>query len=270
MFFAAQEMHVAQLEPNGRRERALAGLAALAAHLLLLALLLLSLVHQVVPAGPKTPPTVIVDVVGEPLQTVSVAPPSPRQVRVAPVTAIAPEIAIQPETRVSPSPSAAPVTAPATSTLETAMAMASSGGVTGAATRANGAGGGGAGGYDINAYLARVAAHIQRYLRLPYLPSGSVRNSNPQVLVHLIWRRDGMVEKVEVARSSDHSRIDDAAIAAVERAQPLPPIPAELKGERINGRIPVLFIYRWVPPDLQASQPLQQPTTPVSVVQSKE
>ena len=80
----------------------------------------------------------------------------------------------------------------------------------------------------------------------------------PQVLVHLVWRRDGTVVVSEVARSSDHSRIDDAAVDAIRRAQPLPPFPPELRGESINGRIPVLFIYRFVPPQAApAAQPAQ-------------
>ena len=268
-FFAINEMHVARLEPNDRRQHAIAGLAALAAHLLLVAFLLLGLVHQTVTTSPKAAPTTMVSVFNQ-TQTASLAPPTPKQVRMAPVTALQPEIVIQPEPRVSPSASAAPVAAPATSTLDTAIAMPPSGGGSAAGARVSGTGGGGAGGYDISAYLARVAAHIQRYLRLPYLPSASVRNSNPMVVVHLVWTRDGMVEKVEVMRSSDHSRVDDAAVAAVQRAQPLPPFPQELKGERINGRIPILFIYRWIPPDLQAAKPVQQPTTPPALVQVKD
>jgi protein TonB len=268
--FSTQEMHTAQLEHGGGRERALAGLAALAAHALLAVILLLGLVHQVVKTKPKVAPTLMVNVFNARTQTASPAPPSPKQVHVAPVTAMQPEIVIQAETRISPTPTASPVSVTATSTLATAMAMAPSGGAIGAGPRASGAGGGGAGGYDISAYLARVAAHIQGYLRLPYLPSGSVRNSNPTVMIHLIWTRDGRVAKVEVMKSSEHSRIDEAAVAAVERAQPLPPFPPELKGERINGRIPVMFIYRWIPPDLQAPKPVQQPTSPTSVVQSQE
>jgi protein TonB len=269
-FFAVNEMHVAGLEANGRRQRAVAGLAALAAHVLLATFLLFGLVHQAVSTAPKAPPTTMVDVFDNQTRTVSLAPPTPKQVRIAPVTAMQPEIVIQPEARATPSSSAAPAATPATSALDTAIALPPSGGGAGAGTRASGSGSGGAGGYDISAYLARVAAHIQRYLRLPYLPSASVRNSNPMVVVHLVWTRDGMVEKVEVMRSSDHSRIDDAAIAAVQRAQPLPPFPSELKGERINGRIPVLFIYRWIPPDLQAPSQQPQPSAPSAVVQSKE
>lgn len=241
-FFPAHERREARSGSADGRQRLAAGLVALAAQGLLAALLLPGTVHHTVPP-PQGPPVVMLDVSGHPVPPAPVAPPLPRPVHVAPVTVKAPDITIQPEARAAPDP--VPEGTAATSTLASAMAVAPSG--AGAGAGAATAGGGG-GGFDINPYLARVAAHIQGYLRLPYLPSRSVQLSMPQVIVHMVWRHDGTVELAEVARSSGHSRIDEAAVEAVVRAQPLPPFPPELKGERINGVIPVLFVYRWARP----------------------
>lgn len=257
-FFPAHEMHEIRSDAWGKRERLVASLVALAAHTLLAALLLLSAVHKMV--APPEAPVVMADLsTTGPKHFAPIMPPVVQKLRVRPVTVMEPEIVIQPEMRTTTTPSPAPAIAtPAPSSLESTWATAAPGGAPGAGATTGAASGGGAGGFDINAYLARVAAHIQRYLRLPYMPSASVRNSMPQVLVHLVWRRDGTVVVSEVARSSDHSRIDDAAVDAIRRAQPLPPFPPELRGESINGRIPVLFIYRFVPPQAApTAQPAQ-------------
>lgn len=246
---------------RARRDFALAGLMVLAAHGVFLLLLLFSLAHQIVPP-PEGPALVMADL---PRQAATpVAPAMPMRVRVAAVTVTAPDFTVQPNERLAPLSASASTLA--TSMLASATATPSGGAPAAGIGSASGAGGGG-GGFDINAYLARVAAHIQRYLRLPYLPSRSVQLSMPEVLVHLVWRRDGTVELAEVARSSDHSRVDDAAVAAVWRAQPLPPFPPELKGEHINGRIPVLFIYRYVRPMVQVAQPAPPvPSPPVQAI----
>jgi protein TonB len=271
-FFPAHKIHETHLEPGGKRERLVASLVALAAHALLVLLLLLSAVHAIV-TPPSESPVVLADLSSGPPHREPMTPPTVQKLHIAPVTVTAPEITIQPEARTAVEPSPAPATmTPTPSSAESAWSTAASGGAPGAGAGTGAAAGGGAGGFDINPYLARVAAHIQHYLRLPYMPSASVRNSTPQVLVHLVWRRDGTVMILEVAHSSDHSRIDDAAVDAIRRAQPLPPFPPELRGESINGRIPVLFIYRFVSPQaIQVAQPVPPQSAPAAQpAQSKE
>jgi protein TonB len=240
-FFPAHDIHDAHL--SGRRERLVASLVALAAHIVLVALLLLSAVHEIV-TPPYEPPVVMADLSSSPRHLEPMTPPSVQKLHVTPVTVTAPEITIQPETRTAPEPSPAPATAsPAPSSAESSWSTAASGGAPGAATGTGAAAGGGAGGFDITPYLARVAAHIQLFLRMP---TTLVRPGSLKVVVHLIWRRDGTVDLAEVPQTSGHSRYDDAAVEAVKRAQPLPPFPQELRGERINGVIPMVFNLRLV------------------------
>ena len=245
-FFAAHEIHTIPLAPQDKRQRLAASLLALTAQGLLLGLLLFGAVHSIVTTPPQ-PVVVMADLSAKPRPLAPMAPPDPIKVHVAPATALAPEIEIQPEAKPAPvpTPAPAPQTTVATAT-ESAWSTAASGGAPGAGTKTGAASGGGGGGYDINPYLARVAAHIQGYLRLPYMPSGGGQTQAPKVAVHMIWQRDGMVMKAEVSSSSGNDKVDQAAVDAVLRAQPLPPFPTELAGERINGLIPVTFVYRWV------------------------
>jgi protein TonB len=242
-FFPAHEMHDIPLEPGGGRQRLAASLVALAAHALLVALLLLSAMHEIVTPPPE-PPVVMADLSSRPPHPEPMPPPEVQKFHVRPVTVTAPEITIQPEARTAPEPSPISTAAtPTPSSTQSTWSIAASGGAPGAGAATGAATGGGAGGFDINPYLARVAAHIQRFMRMP---TTLVRPGNLKVIVHLIWRRDGTVDLAEVPQTSGHPRYDAAAVEAVRRAQPLPPFPQELRDERINGVIPMVFNLRLV------------------------
>ncbi len=53
-------------------------------------------------------------------------------------------------------------------------------------------------------------------------------------------RRDGTVTDIEVAASSGHVELDDAAINTIKRAEPLPRIPTNLP-DSLNIAIPMAF-----------------------------
>jgi TonB family protein len=55
-------------------------------------------------------------------------------------------------------------------------------------------------------------------------------------------RRDGTVQSAEIAKSSGRPALDREARAMIQRAGRLPPMPAEMKGETLNGVIgPITF-----------------------------
>ena len=54
-------------------------------------------------------------------------------------------------------------------------------------------------------------------------------------------RRDGRIDRLEVARSSGHDGLDQAAVDILRKAQPLPPIPDRMGVARVDGELPVNF-----------------------------
>ncbi len=238
-FFPAHEMHGFALDPKDQRPRLYASLAVLATHAGLILILLLGVARQVVVPQEKEPPVVMADLSSKPVPVPDVAPPVPK-VKPATVTAMVPDITVQPETRVAPQPTPAPAaqTSPASSTLASAPSMAPSGTSAGSGASAGAAAGGGGGGYDINPYLARVAAHIQMFLRYP---TGAGRMGTGIVRIHLVFLPDGTVVRADIYGSSGNPVLDTAALNAVLRAKPVPPFPPELKLDHINGVIPILL-----------------------------
>jgi protein TonB len=53
--------------------------------------------------------------------------------------------------------------------------------------------------------------------------------------------RNGKVLSYSIERTSEHEVLDEAALAMIERAQPLPPLPDDVPGESIELIIPANF-----------------------------
>lgn len=263
-FFTPGEWHAIAQQPQDQRARAAAGLLTLGIQGLLVLLFLAGIIHEAGVVVSHTAPTVMVSIekgTGRTASHDASEAPAVRQMHVAPITVKEPEITIQPEPRPAPVPAPtntatppvtnapAPTNQPATSLATAADSTnaaqsgggGGNGGGVGAAAASGAGGGGGAGGYDINPYLARVAAYIQSHLHNMVISSGAVLDHDIKPVVHLVWRRDGTVEKVEIYRSSNLTAPDKEAVAAVIRSQPLPPFPQDMPGERVNGLIPILF-----------------------------
>ncbi len=56
--------------------------------------------------------------------------------------------------------------------------------------------------------------------------------------------RKGRVVSMSIARSSGYRALDDEVLALLERAQPLPPPPAEVPGDPLELMGPVDFFIR--------------------------
>lgn len=88
-------------------------------------------------------------------------------------------------------------------------------------------------------YRRQLLAHIRLYRRYPDAPSPERNGGAVQLLFGL--SRDGAVTDVRIVRTSGVSALDEAAVATVLRAQPLPPIPAPLP-DRLTVQLPVSFM----------------------------
>ncbi|OPF91401.1 hypothetical protein I8G32_01377 [Rhodopseudomonas palustris] len=88
------------------------------------------------------------------------------------------------------------------------------------------------------AFQRTLLSHIARFRQYP----NEAKRLRTQGVVRLIFamRRDGSVNQMTVATSSGSVILDEAAIATVRRAEPLPRIPAELP-DNLNISVPVAF-----------------------------
>lgn len=91
---------------------------------------------------------------------------------------------------------------------------------------------------EVLAYRARLEAHLARYRVYP----ASARRAREQgvVVLRLLMNGRGQVIDVWVESSSGVTSIDDEALAAATRAEPLPSFPAGWP-ERMSIAIPVKF-----------------------------
>jgi protein TonB len=108
--------------------------------------------------------------------------------------------------------------APEKSTGTSAEAPAGTEGQNGTGTTANDSVGDGDRSNRYGIYLEKMRRQIQRHVENPGLLSRDYRT----VLV-LRVRKDGSVERIEIAQSSGDSTLDRKAVRAVEKAQPFDP-----------------------------------------------
>jgi periplasmic protein TonB len=90
-----------------------------------------------------------------------------------------------------------------------------------------------------NAYLARVAGHLKRFVRYPM----EARGASGIVLVRFELDREGKVIGSQVKKSSGSPILDRAAIAILQRANPFPPFPSA-KPEAQDSYVAPVEFYR--------------------------
>lgn len=95
-----------------------------------------------------------------------------------------------------------------------------------------------AGGIHSDSWQARVLARLENYRSYP--PGARARREQGVAQLQLRVDRQGRVLSARLQRSSGHGELDQAALATVRRAQPLPPIPPELPAE-LELLVPVEF-----------------------------
>lgn len=95
------------------------------------------------------------------------------------------------------------------------------------------------GGDTAAGWHGRVMAHLDRHKKYP--PAAKMMKREGRVHIHLMVDRNGEVLAVSVARGAGFKAFDDEAVAVVKRAQPLPPPPSELEGDRIPVNMSINF-----------------------------
>jgi protein TonB len=91
-------------------------------------------------------------------------------------------------------------------------------------------------------FQALLLAHLERHMRYPR--TAQMRNQHGTAHLRLVMDRSGRVIEAMIARSAGYAVLDREALATVERAQPLPAMPAELGLDRLDVIVPMEFKLR--------------------------
>ena len=91
-------------------------------------------------------------------------------------------------------------------------------------------------------YHARLRAWLERHKRYPR--QARRRREQGVVVLRFVVDRAGRVLDLGVEGTSGHPRLDEAALAMVRRAQPLPEMPPEMRESRAEHVLPVRFALR--------------------------
>lgn len=102
-----------------------------------------------------------------------------------------------------------------------------------------GSAGSGAGNAAVSNYPGKVASRLRRALRYPKSALGGSRSGQAQVAFTVT--ANGQAVSIRIVGSSGSPALDQAAVDAVKRASPFPPIPAEAGRAQWPFAVPVLF-----------------------------
>ena len=87
-----------------------------------------------------------------------------------------------------------------------------------------------------------LLGRLQRAKRYP--EAARERGEQGVATVTFTMDRGGRVLAVSIVRSSNSPLLDEGAAAMIRRAEPLPPVPAEVAGTTVTLTIPVSFSLR--------------------------
>lgn len=91
-------------------------------------------------------------------------------------------------------------------------------------------------------YLARLQARLARYKTYPR--AAQLAREEGTVLLRFVVARDGAVLSWRIERGSGFDSLDRQVEVMIERAAPLPPMPDDLSGDRLDVVLPVQFALR--------------------------
>ena len=94
----------------------------------------------------------------------------------------------------------------------------------------------------VPSWQGAVLAHLEKHKRYPR----AAQSRRQQGVGHVAFTidRQGAVLALRLHKSSGHDSLDQETLDLLHRAQPLPPPPADLPGERIELLVPVQFHLR--------------------------
>ncbi|HEY0265465.1 MAG TPA: energy transducer TonB [Rhizomicrobium sp.] len=90
-----------------------------------------------------------------------------------------------------------------------------------------------------DSFLGRLLAQLNRFKQYPR----SARQAHIEgvVMLHFVMDANGRVTSYEIAKSSGRPVLDAEALALIQRAQPLPSIPADFPTRTLDAVVPIEF-----------------------------
>jgi TonB family protein len=95
-------------------------------------------------------------------------------------------------------------------------------------------------GVDFRPYLLQVLAAVRRNWFAVY-PEAARLGQRGQVVMQFAISKQGAVPKIVFSTESGAKALDQAAVAAISASNPLPPLPAEFKGDRVVLQMTFLY-----------------------------
>jgi protein TonB len=90
-----------------------------------------------------------------------------------------------------------------------------------------------------DAYLGRLLGQLNRHKQYPFAARRA--RITGVVMLHFVMDAQGKVLSFEIAKSSGHAVLDAEALALIQRAQPLPALPADFPTRTLDAIVPVEF-----------------------------
>jgi protein TonB len=91
-------------------------------------------------------------------------------------------------------------------------------------------------------YLGVLLARLNRFKQYP--PQARAAHIQGVVMLHFVLDRSGRLLSAQIAKSSGRPALDREALALIARAEPLPPMPPAMGGERLDAIVPIAFSLR--------------------------
>lgn len=95
-------------------------------------------------------------------------------------------------------------------------------------------------GVDFKPYLIKILASVRRNW-FAVIPESAKLGRRGRVVIQFAISRDGSVPKLVIVTPSGTEALDRAAVAGISASNPLPPLPAEFRGEQV--RLQFTFLY---------------------------
>jgi protein TonB len=165
------------------------------------------------------PPVLMVHIDTPKKEKLDLAVPPPALLRPTVITAPPPEVEIQ------VAPHAMAASPPVADALPPAIAAP-------VALRGQGEG--------RESFLGRLLAQLNRFKHYP--PEARKAHIEGVVMLHFVMDEGGHVTRAEIAKSSGRPALDKEALALIERAQPLPALPADFPTRTLDAVVPIEFL----------------------------
>lgn len=94
----------------------------------------------------------------------------------------------------------------------------------------------------VDEYLAQLSRHLSRFYEYPRRARRLGQEGAPVITFE--FRRDGSLVDHGLRTESGHALLDKAALAMLEQAVPLPPVPDDMSGRTFSYALPVRFSLR--------------------------